>query len=159
MVSVSEFLSVSFLFSRLLGQIFSSFLLVCVQPFPICARFFRRFCQIDRGRRGTGLHMGGVCCHQSSAGKAHINALLRHPLKQPPEYLPKCRFPPPKLGDRAVVRHPFIQINTKIPTKGHVCPNALLNLPLQGNAIQKACQHVLYHDHRVNGWTAILLIV
>ena len=148
-----------FLLSRLLGQIFSGFLLVCVQPFPICTRFFRRFRQIDRGPRGTGLHMGGVRRHQASAGKAHINALLRHPLKQPPEYLPKGRFPPPQLADRAVIRHSFIQINAKIPTKGHVCPNALLNLPLRGNATQKARQHVLYHDHRVNGRPAILLIV
>lgn len=46
-----------------------------------------------------------------------------------------------------------------IPTKGHVCPNALFNLPLRGNATQKARQHVLYHDHRVNGRPAILLIV
>ena len=100
--------------------------------------------------------MGGVRYRQPPAHQSFFYALPYHFLKQPPEHLPKRGFPPPQLADRAVIRHPFIQINTKIPAKRVAVRAPLLNLPLRGDTVQKAYQQILYYDHRVNGRTAIL---
>ena len=74
--------------------------------------------------------MRGVRFRQPPARQPFFYALPYHFLKQTTKHFPKCGFPPLQLADRAVVRHSFIQINTKIPAKRVAIRAPLLNLTL-----------------------------
>ena len=81
--------------------------------------------------------MGGIRDSQPSADQTGGDALPHYFLKQPPEYLPKAGFPPPQLTDRAVVRYPVKQIQGPRYQRSAHPSDALLDLPLRGNAIQE----------------------
>ena len=100
--------------------------------------------------------MGGIRHRQPSAHQPLLYALPHHFLKQSPEHFPERGVPPPQLADRAVIRHPLIQVNAKIPTERIAVRVPLLNLPLRRDAVQKAQQQIFYHDQRVDGQTAKL---
>ena len=97
---------------------------------PNSSRLFLHLHQMFRGPGVVGLHMNGVCHRQTSAHQPLFYALPYHFLKQATKHFPKCGFPPLQLADRAVVRHSFIQINTKIPAKRVAVRAPLLNLTL-----------------------------
>ena len=111
-------------------QLRQPLLLAGVQPLPVHPGLLCQLHLLLRGPGGVGLHMGGVCPHQPPAGQPLGDALPHDLLKQPTKYLAEGRLPPPQLADRAVVRHPFKQIQSQIPPQGHVRLDALLDLPL-----------------------------
>ena len=98
--------------------------------------------------------MSGIRGDDTSADQTLLNTLAHHFLKQPAKHLAKRRFPPPELRDGAVIRHAVKQIQPKIPPQRHVCLDALLNLPLRRDTIQKANQQILHQHHRVDGRTS-----
>ena len=58
-----------------------------------------------------------------------------------------------------MVWYPVKQIQTQIPPQSHICLDALFDLPLRGNAVQKAHQQILHQHHRVDGRAAISAVV
>lgn len=97
--------------------------------------------------------------NQSSADQPLGGALLYFFLKQTPEDLAKTWLPPPKLGDRAVIRYPIKQIRFQIPAQRHIRLDPLLNLTLGGDYVQKAYQQIFHQHHRVDVCSLIPLAI
>ena len=145
-------------FSRSAFQFLQPFFLIGVQPF-----------QYAPGLSGSSTSSSEAWRHWPSHGwnpflpvvhwPVFGDALLHDLLKQTPEDLAKAWLPPPKLRNRAVIRHPVKQIQPQIPPQRHISLNSLLNLTLGGYAVQKAHQQIFHQHHRVDGRPPIPLAI